>query len=111
MTGTGQSNRDQSFGTMGHVAFTPMTRRLRIENQEGLHARPAVSIVRLLQQSRSSVTFTYRRHTVNATSVMGLLMLAAPRNAWITVSVDGPDANDTIEKLETAFRQRFGEQG
>ena len=104
---------EREHGTVANMGLTltPMTRRLKVENQEGLHARPAVSIVRLLQQSRSSVTFTYRRHTVNASSVMGLLMLGAPRNAWITVSVDGPDANDTIEKLETAFRQRFGEQG
>ena len=93
------------------VEFPPMTRRLRVENTPGLHARPAVSIVRLLQDSRSSVTFTYKRHTVDASSVMGLLMLGAPKNAWITVSVSGPDANDTIEKLEGAFRQRFGEQG
>lgn len=86
-------------------------RKLRVANQQGLHARPAVSIVRLLQSSKSSVTFTYRRQTVDAHSVLGLLMLAAPRNALITVSVDGPDAEDTLAKLEEAFNQRFGEPG
>ena len=102
----GVSNCD-SCGTQ----VLPMTRRLKVENLQGLHARPAVSIVRLLQQSQSSVTFTYKRHTVDATSVMGLLMLGAPRNAWITVSVNGPDANDIIQRLEAAFQQQFGEQG
>jgi phosphocarrier protein HPr len=103
--------REHGPGVNRRLELSSMTCRLKVENQQGLHARPAVSIVRLLKDSRSSVTFTYRRHTVNASSVMGLLMLGAPRNAWITVSVDGPDANDTIEKLEVAFRQRFGEQG
>ncbi len=86
------------------------TRRLRIQNRQGLHARPAASIVRLLRDTRSAVKFTYRRQTVDAQSILGLLMLAAPHNSWITVSVDGPDANDIIQKLEEAFRQRFGEQ-
>ena len=105
------TNNCDDHGTGKGLALSPTTRRLRVENYQGLHARPAVSIVRLLQQSQSSVKFTYRRHTVDASSVMGLLMLGAPRNAWITVSADGPDANDVIEKLEVAFRQRFGEQG
>ncbi len=88
-----------------------VTRRLRVENPQGLHARPSVYIVRLLQGSQSTVTFTYKRQTVAANSVLGLLMLAAPKNAWITVSVNGPDAHDTVMKLEKAFHQRFGELG
>lgn len=86
------------------------TRRLRIQNRQGLHARPAATLVRLLRTTKSSVKFSYRRQTVDAQSILGLLMLAAPQNAWITVSVDGPDANDTIVKIEEAFRQKFGEE-
>jgi phosphocarrier protein len=84
-------------------------RRLQVQNPQGLHARPAASIVRLLRNSQSSVTFTYKKQTVDAHSILGLLMLAAPKNAWITVSVAGPDAVDTLEKLAEAFHQRFGE--
>jgi phosphocarrier protein len=98
-------------GSEGVCKTAVLIRRLRIENQQGLHARPSVYIVRLLQGTKSTVTFTYKRQTVAANSVLGLLMLAAPKNAWITVSVDGPDAQEVIEKLEEAFRQRFGEQG
>jgi phosphocarrier protein HPr len=87
-----------------------MTRKLRVENSLGLHARPAASIVRLLRDTQSSVTFTFRKQTVDARSVLGLLMLGAPRNAVITVSVDGPDAVDTIDLLEDAFKDKFGEQ-
>lgn len=94
----------------GALSLSQATRRLRIENQQGLHARPAASIARLLRDTNSSVTFTYKRHTVDAHSVLGLLMLAAPQHAWITVSIDGPDANDLIAKLEEAFHRGFGEQ-
>lgn len=100
-------NLSESANELG---LSQMTRRLRVLNRQGLHARPAATIVRLLHATRSSVTFTYRRQTVDAQSILGLLMLAAPQNSWITISVDGPDANDTIVKLEEAFRQKFGEQ-
>jgi phosphocarrier protein HPr len=86
-----------------------LVRKLRVKNLHGLHARPAVAIVRLLRDCRSTVTFAYGRHTVDAHSVLGLLMLAAPRNAWITVCVTGSDATETLEKLEKSFTQKFGE--
>ncbi len=85
-------------------------KKLRVKNLHGLHARPAVAIVRLLRASRSAVTFSYGRHTVDAHSVLGLLMLAAPRGCWITVSVTGPDALDTLGKLEECFQQKFGDE-
>ena len=84
-------------------------RRLRVTNQQGLHARPAASIVRLLRETRSSVTFTYKRQTVDANSILGILMLAVPKNAWVTVSASGPDAPDALDRLEKAFQQKFGE--
>ncbi len=102
--------RERERNEIAESSAGATTRRLRIQNRQGLHARPAASIIRLLRDTRSSVKFTYRRQTVDAQSILGLLMLAAPQNAWITVSVDGPDANDIITKLEEAFRQKFGEQ-
>jgi len=104
--------RREDAGTVTEFPDVPsIVRKLRITNQQGLHARPAVTIVRLLQNCHSTVSFTYRRQTVDAQSVLGLLMLAAPKNAWITVSVDGVDAVEVMGRLEEAFGQRFGEQG
>jgi phosphocarrier protein len=104
-----EAKRDREETTSSETP-SPIIRRLRVENQQGLHARPAASIVRLLRETRSSVTFTYKRQTVDANSILGILMLAAPRNAWITVSASGPDAIVALDKLEDAFRRRFGEQ-
>jgi phosphocarrier protein HPr len=86
------------------------TRKFRVENSLGLHARPAASLVRLLRDAESSVTFTFRKQTVDARSVLGVLMLGAPKSSWITVSVDGPDAVETMTIIEDAFRDKFGEQ-
>ncbi len=75
----------------------------------GLHTRPATIIVKLLQHCKSSVYFTHRRETVNAKSILSILMLAARKNSRITVRVEGEDADLTMEKLIEAFENQFGE--
>ena len=84
-------------------------RKVRIKNALGLHARPATVIAKLLQGTFSSVSFTYRNETINAKSIMSILMLAATKNSSITVVVEGEDANETMEKIVNAFENKFGE--
>ena len=52
---------------------------------------------------------TYKRDTINAKSIMSILMLAVHKNGNITITVDGEDADDTMGRLVTAFESRFGE--
>lgn len=89
--------------------FVKLSRKVRIKNLLGLHARPATVIVKLLQGTRSAVSFTYRKETVNARSIMSILMLAATRNSMITVVVDGEDARETMQRIVDAFENQFGE--
>jgi phosphocarrier protein len=63
----------------------------------------------MLQGIKSEVFFTHRRETINAKSVVGILMLAAKQNSQITICVEGEDADTVMEKLVTAFRAGFEE--
>ncbi len=83
--------------------------KVKVKNALGLHTRPATVIVKLLQDSKSSVQMTYKRDTINAKSIMSILMLAVHKNGNITITVDGEDADDTMGRLVTAFESRFGE--
>lgn len=83
--------------------------KVQVKNRMGLHTRPATMIVKLLQNCKSDVYFTHKRETVNAKSILSILMLAARRNSRITIMVDGEDANLTMEKLVEAFENQFGE--
>lgn len=89
--------------------FVKLMRKVRIKNALGLHARPATVIAKLLQGTSSMVTFTYRKETINARSIMSILMLAATKNSQITVVVEGEDAPETMDKIVTAFESQFGE--
>ncbi len=84
--------------------------QIKVKNRLGLHARPAALIVRLLQNSASAVSFTYRDNTVDARSIMGLLTLGAAHSALINVEVDGEDAQETMVKLIEVFERQFGEE-
>lgn len=86
-----------------------LLRKVRVKNALGLHARPATVIVKLLQGTSSQVSFTYRKETVNAKSIMSILMLAANKNSQITVTVEGQDASETMDKIVEAFENKFGE--
>lgn len=87
-----------------------LMRKVRVKNAMGLHARPATGIVRLLQGTKSAVSFTYRRETINARSIMSILMLAATKNSLITILVEGDDAQETMKKLVDGFENHFGER-
>lgn len=86
-----------------------LIRKVQVKNRMGLHTRPATTIVRLLQNCKSDVFFTLRQETINAKSILSILMLAAKKNSKITIRVEGEDADQTMEKLVEAFENKFGE--
>jgi phosphotransferase system HPr (HPr) family protein len=92
-----------------HDGNMKLTKVLSVQNRLGLHARPATAIATLLQTVASTVTFAYGQETVDAKSVLGILMLAAVYGAEIHVVIEGEDAPDVMHRLESAFAQQFGE--
>lgn len=87
-----------------------LVRKIKVKNSLGLHTRPAASIVKLLQPRKSAVSFTYKNETINARSIMSILMLAAKKNSQIEVTVEGEDADLTMQQIILAFEQEFGER-
>lgn len=87
-----------------------LSQKVKVKNSLGLHARPATVISRLLQVRKSKVWFTHQGETINARSIMSVLMLAAGKNAQITIEVEGEDAVATLDNLVQAFENEFGEE-
>jgi phosphocarrier protein len=87
-----------------------IVRKIKVKNSLGLHTRPAAAIVKLLQPRKSSVHFTHKNETINARSIMSILMLAAKKNAVIEITVEGEDAEITMQHLLHAFEMEFGEK-
>jgi phosphocarrier protein len=87
-----------------------IVQRIKVKNALGLHARPAAMIAKLLQGASSQVTITYKQETVNARSIMSILMLAIKKNSQITLTIEGNDADEILVKLLDAFEKQFGEE-
>lgn len=86
-----------------------LVRKVRVKNALGLHTRPATCIVKLLQNYKSDVNFIYKKESINAKSILSILMLAATKNSQITVTIEGEDAEEAMQKLSDAFEMSFGE--
>ncbi len=89
--------------------MTKLQAQVQIKNLMGMHTRPATELVKLLQRYRSNVSLTYKKETVNARSILGILMLAMPRKAKVVLDVEGDDADIVMEKLLEAFNNGFGD--
>ncbi len=89
--------------------YEKISQKVKVKNALGLHARPATVIAKLLQGSKSMVSFTCRKESVNARSIMSVLMLAATKNSQILIDVEGEDAREVMDKLIGAFESKFGE--
>lgn len=81
-----------------------IVRRLKVNNELGLHARPAATIVKLLQDSSSKVCFTYKRETIDARSIMSILMMAIKKDSWVTVTIEGEDAKKVLMAISKVFK-------
>jgi phosphocarrier protein len=85
-------------------------REVRIENRNGLHARPAAEIVKAASKFRSEVTIRRDDMEVNGKSIMGVMMLAAEYGTTIWLRANGEDAEQAVEALAALVASRFGER-
>lgn len=86
-----------------------ISQKLDIVNKRGLHARASVKFVKCAGSFDANITVSREDQTVKATSIMGLMMLAAGIGTHITVSATGPEANDAIKALAELVADKFGE--
>lgn len=84
---------------------------VKVKNKLGLHVRPATTIAKILQKRKAKVSLTYKGKTVNARSIMSIMILAAPKSSQLKIAADGSDAKETLSEILEAFENRFGEEG
>jgi phosphocarrier protein HPr len=80
-----------------------------IKNRLGLHARAAAQLVQLANRFKADVLVRKDGLEVNGKSIMGILMLAAPKNSRIEVIIRGDDAAEAMSALGELINDGFGE--
>ena len=84
-------------------------RTVEIVNERGLHARASAKFVKLAAAFDAEVTVTRDGTTVDARSIMGLMMLAAGLGSTIEIPADGPEAQPALDALVELVQGRFDE--
>ncbi len=86
-----------------------VSRELTLTNELGLHARPAAMFVKTASRFRAEVWVELDEEQVNGKSIMGLMMLAAPGGAQLTVTAEGEDAHEALDSIANLFQSGFKE--
>src|SRR5206468_724937 len=82
---------------------------VEIINALGLHARAAAQLVKIANRYKCEVQLTCEGQTVNAKSIMGVLMLAAAQGMKVTVGCEGEGAKKCLGEIVVLVKGRFGE--
>jgi phosphocarrier protein len=82
---------------------------VEIINKRGLHARASAKFVRTAATFDAEVTVSKDGQTVDARSIMGLMMLAAGVGSTIDIEAEGADAAPAMEALTALIANRFDE--
>jgi len=78
-------------------------------NTRGLHARASAKFVKLASSFEAEIQVARDGVTVDARSIMGLLMLGAGDGCSIDISAEGSDAQDAIDALNDLVARKFDE--
>lgn len=87
----------------------PITQTLQIINEKGLHARASAKFVETVERFDAKVTVEKDGMEVSGDSIMGLLMLTAPRGSTIQITATGPQADELTQALTHLVGDYFGE--
>ncbi len=86
------------------------SRHVEIVNERGLHARASAKFVKLAASFDADVKVSRDGQTVDARSIMGLMMLAAGLGSIIEIVAAGHDAAEAVEALAALVAARFDEE-
>ena len=74
-------------------------KEVTVENQVGLHARPATFFIQKANEYKSSIWVEKEERRVNAKSLLGVLSLGIVKGTVITLIADGSDEAAAVDAL------------
>ena len=80
-----------------------------VQNQVGLHARPATFFIQKANEFKSSIWVEKEERRVNAKSLLGVLSLGIVGGTAIRIIADGSDEQQAVEGLVALVESGFAE--
>lgn len=90
--------------------MSKLTATVKVVNRLGMHARPAMLFAEIAGKFTASITVGHSKSdSVDAKSIMQLMMLAATEGTALTIEADGDDATEAIDELSELVASGFNE--
>ncbi|MBR5236293.1 MAG: HPr family phosphocarrier protein [Clostridia bacterium] len=87
-----------------------LSREVIVQNQVGLHARPATFFIQKCNEFKSVVWVEKNQRRVNAKSLLGVLSLGITKGNQITLIADGVDEAETLDALAALIGTSLDEE-
>jgi phosphocarrier protein HPr len=81
-----------------------------IENEAGLHARPAAMLIKEASRFQSDILVIRGNKTGNAKSLLSILALGVFKGTRVTVRIDGSDEIAAMYKISKLIESKFSEE-
>ena len=85
------------------------TKNVTINNEVGLHARPATFFIQKANEFKSGIWVEKDERRVNAKSLLGVMSLGIVQGTEITLLADGVDEQEAVNALCELVSENFGE--
>ncbi len=83
------------------------SKRVKVVNAQGLHARPADMLARCAIQFQSHIELVKGNEPVDGKSILSILTLAAEQGTVLSIRAVGPDADEAVQALAALVEQGF----
>ena len=103
------NNFNVSTNRYGEIA-NMYTKDVLVQNQVGLHARPATFFIQKANEFKSSIWVEKEERRVNAKSLLGVLSLGIMGGTQIRIIAGGPDEEQAVDELVKLVDSGFSEE-
>lgn len=86
-----------------------LVKEVVVQNQVGLHARPATFFIQKANEFKSSIWVEKEERRVNAKSLLGVLSLGIVGNTKIRIIADGTDEEEAVDGLVKLVQSGFAD--
>jgi len=92
------------------MAEGEIRRDFKVLNKYGIHARPAALLVKAAGKYDSEVFIEKDGNKVSCKSIMGVMTIEGYPGSTMTVSAEGPDAEEAMKEIAELFENKFYEE-
>ncbi len=85
--------------------------KVSLDNEFGLHARPAAILAKEAQKFSSDIRLSHDGKEVDAKSILDILTLAATHGSALCIKASGEDAPEAVRRIKELISRRFEVRG